>query len=288
MKKIIFHSSLLWLAFIAFTLTIRAQKTGRTDNSYRFMQIKNDSSYNPVRTFVIYRDESLYNITMEGNKVLELSIDGRKLPADSFRVYDPLIRKISEQIKRDREQAVRDQEQAVRDREQAVRDRAQAVKDQEQAQRDKLQAERDVEQAQRDKIQAEQEAVRDKMQAERDQEQAGQDRIQAQKDKQQAERDMVQAQKDKMQAERDQLQAVRDREQAQRDIKFAEEDRAMLKALISDVVKDGLAPDEKSVNEVRLDEYEFILNGKKQSDELFKKYKDKYMKTPTSRFSFHR
>lgn len=242
MQKIIVHSSLLWLAFIAFTLTARAQKTGSTNNSYQFMQIHDDSSYNPVRTFIIYKNESLYNITMAEGKVLELSINGRKLPADSFYVYDPLIRKIAAQIKRDREQALRDQEQAVRD----------------------------------------------KLQAERDQAQAGRDRIQAQKDKQQAERDMAQAQRDKLQAERDKLQAERDKEQAQRDKIFAEEDRAMLKALVNDVVKDGLAPDEKSVNEVRLDEYEFILNGKKQSDEVFKKYRDKYMKAPGTRFSFHR
>jgi hypothetical protein len=242
MQKIIVHSSLLWLAFIAFTLTARAQKTGQTNNSFQsrsnmgtFMQVNDDSSYNPVRTFIIYRHESLYNITMAEDKVLELSIDGRKLPADSFHVYDPLIRKITEQIKRDRAQALRDQEQAGLDRMQA--------------QRDKQQAERDVIQAQRDKVQAE---------------------------------------LDQVQAERDVQQAIRDKEQAERDVKRAEEDRAMLKALINDVVKDGLAPDEKSVNEVRLDEYEFILNGKKQSDEIFKKYKDKYMKTPTSRFSFHR
>ena len=277
MQKIIVHSSLLWLAFIAFTLTTRAQKTGRTDNSFQsrgnmgsFMQISEDSSYNPVRTFVIYRNESLYNITMAEGKVLELSIDGRKLPADSFHVYDPLIKRISEQIKRDREQALRDKEQAVRDQEQAVRDLEQASKDRGQAQRDKEQAERDV------------------MQAQRNQEEALKDQQQALRNQAQAMRDQAQAGRDRTQAERDEQQAMRDQAQAKRDARQAEEDAAMFKGLISEVIKDGLAPDEKSVVSMHLDDFEFILNGKKQSDAIHKKYKDKYLKTPDSSYSYRR
>jgi len=263
MKKIIFHSSLLWVASIALSLTVRAQKI-------RSMSIIDDSSSRPVRTVIICKDGPLYNITLVEDKVLELSVDGRKVPADSFYVYDALIKRIVVQMKRDRVQAKLDQEQAMKDQVQAERDQVQAMRDQVQSAKDQ------------------QQAVRDKMQAERDQDQGGQDRIQAQKDKQQAERDQAQAQRDKMQAERDQQQAVRDREQAQRDIKFAEEDKVLLKGLIGEVIKDGLAPDEKSVGSVYLDEYEFVLNGKKQSGEIFTKYKGKFLGGRHSTISFHR
>jgi len=228
MKKITVYLGLLCLAVIAFTLTAKAQQTG---SGSTFLSVNEDSSFSPVRSFIIYKNGPLYNVTMAGEKVLDLTVDGRKIPADSFYVYDPVIKRIAEQIKKDRIQAKLDMEQAGRDKLQAERDAVQA-------QRDKLQAERDAEQMQKDKVQAE--------------------------------KDAVQVQKDKLQAEGD-------HEQARKDKKQAEEDRAILKSVISAVVKDGLAPDEKSVTSLYLDENEFVVNGKSQPEDVRKKYTKKFV-----------
>jgi hypothetical protein len=46
------------------------------------------------------------------------------------------------------------------------------------------------------------------------------------------------------------------------------------------VVKDGLAPDEKSVTSLYLDENEFLVNGKSQPEDVRKKYQKKFVVRP--------
>ena len=151
-------------------------------------------------------------------------------------------------ISRMKAQIERDKEQAARDREQAVRDKAQAERDAAQAVRDKAQAERDM--------------------------------LQAVRDKRQAEQDAVGATRDKVQAESDAKQAMRDKQQA-------EKDKALVKSLVTEVVKEGLAQDEKSITSLILDESVFYINGKKQSDELQKKFRGKFIKTPGYSIHYH-
>ena len=288
MQKIINRSSLLWLTCLVFSLTVRAQKgkpayqsTHSYSNGSTFLCVNDDSSYTPMRTLIVYKDGPLYNITMAGNKVLDLSVNGRTIPPDSFYVYDAMIKKLNEQIKKDRiqakldqEQAIKDQGQAILDHEQAMRDQAQAMRDQEQAGRDKIQAEMDKVQAQREKIQAE----RDRSEAEEGSREA----------KEEAERDRVEAERDRIEARRDKVQAERDQEQAKRDKIQAEEDEAIFKSIIREVVKDGLAPDEKSVTSLYFDKDELIVNGKKPSDELQKKYRAKFLIRPGYSISYRR
>ena len=52
--------------------------------------------------------------------------------------------------------------------------------------------------------------------------------------------------KDKRQAEQDMQQAAHDKVQAEKDKRQAEEDKALVKSLMAEVVKEGLARDEKS------------------------------------------
>lgn len=135
-------------------------------------------------------------------------------------------------------------EQIRRDREQAKRDQAQAMKDQEQAKRDQEQARRDQAQA-----------VKDQEQAKRDQEQAG-------KDQEQAKRDQEQAKRDQVQAKHDQEQAL--------------EDQRVLKLMMAELVKDGIAPSEDDIRTLRMNADEMWVNGTKMSDAVFEKYKKKY------------
>lgn len=313
MEKIKNHSSLILLTCLVFSFTVRAQKgkpANRSTHSYSsgssFLSVNDDSSYTPMRTLIVYKDGPLYNITMEGEKVLDLFVDGRKIPADSFYVYDAVIKRLNEQIKKDRiqakldmEQAMKDQVQAMKDQAQAMRDQEQAMRDQEQAARDKIHAEMDAVQAERDKIraerdrsQAEEEAREAKVQAERDQleakEEAREAKEQAEQERKEAERDKAEAERDKIEAQRDKIQAERDQEEAKRDKIQAEEDKALLKSIIREVVKDGLAPDEKSVTSLIFDKDELIVNGKKASDELQRKYRTKFLIQSGYRISYRR
>jgi hypothetical protein len=328
-KTILFRGSIA-LALLSFTVSGYAQQkparrqaavhstTREWSANHQYMSIDEDSSVTPPQTIITYKSDSLYNIVLSGGKLTSLYVNGRQVPADSFYVYDDVIKRVKAQMERDKAQAIRDKAQAVRDKAQAVRDKAQAEKDvlqagrdAEQAMRDKRQAERDAEQAVRDSEGAKQDraqAMRDKQQAERDTEQAGRDAAQAGRDKQQAEhdgqqvgrdkdqagrdkeqaiRDKEQAGRDREQAGRDKEQAIRDKEQARLDKIQAEEDKAMVKALMADVVKEGLAPDAQSVTSLILDESVFYVNGKKQSDELQQKFKVKFLKKEGYSIHFH-
>lgn len=230
-------------------------------NGSEYLYADDDSSVNPVQTIVAYcRGRDKYDFTVAGNKLLELYVNNRKIPADSFYVYNSLVKRLSEQIKKDRVQAEEDRRQAALDRQQAERDRQQGVKDQAQAEEDRKQAELDRQQAERDR-----------QQSLKDQAEAGEDRKQADLDRQQAERDRQQAVKDRAQAEEDRKQAELDRQQA-------EEDRKLIDSLLNDIVTAQIVPDRKSIKHVILDDDELIVNGKLQPEEIFRKFKTKYVK----------
>jgi DNA mismatch repair ATPase MutL len=238
------------------SLIISRMSFGQTYSwDHQFLHIDDDSSRNPPQTTIVYKNGPLYTIRMEGEKILDFNVDGRQVPIDSLSRYKEVIGTIKEEVRKARVQAKLDREQAVRDRAQAEKDREQAGRDREQAEREREQAERDREQAVKDRVQAE--------------------------------RDRQQSQLDRQQAERDREQGERDRQQAELDRKRAAEDRAILHSLIQDAVKDGLVPDEDSVISLKLNENEFILNGKKPSEAIQKKYIAKYAK-PGNSVSFHR
>ena len=229
-----------------------------------------------------YWNDTSYDATFENDKLTKLLIDGKEIPSSEWGNYTKVIEDLRAQIQRDREQAKRDQEQAVRDQQQAKRD-------QEQAQRDQQQAKRDQEQAQREQVQAkkdQEQAQRDQQQAKRDQEQAQRDQQQAKRDQEQAQHDQVQAGKDQEQAKRDQEQALRDQEQAKRDQEQARKDQLLMKQMLGDLVADKIVPSEDSVREITLNDDEMTVNGKKQPEEIFKKYRDKYVRFSNLNFSY--
>jgi hypothetical protein len=255
----------------------RQAGTERFGYNNQYLNIDEDSSTNPPTITVAYKDAwKRYNFVMSGDKLTEMYVNGHQVPTDSFYLYNDLVTKVKKQIIADRAQALADMKQAERDREQAERDRQQAVKDQEQAGRDREQAERDRQQAEEDRKQA----IKDQAQAGEDSKQADRDREQAVKDRQQAEEDRKQAELDRQQAVKDREQGEEDRKQAEIDRKQAEEDRKMIKALVTDIIADGLAPNENGIRHIDLNDDELIVNGKLQSAELLKKYKAKYIKKP--------
>jgi colicin import membrane protein len=138
------------------------------------------------------------------------------------------------------------------------------------------------EQIRKDKIQA----GKDQEQALKDQAQAVKDQEQAKRDQEGAVRDQEQAKRDQAQAKLDQEQAARDQVQAKHDQELAKEDQRLMKEMLIDLVNDKIVPDEDSVREVTLNTNGMTVNGVKQPDVIFEKYKTKYNRFALGNFTY--
>jgi len=285
MKTKFFKYGVLVVAAMICGLTAQAQTTkasaGKSKKASAVHSDYTSSSYNTddnghsverIETTINGRE---FKVKLDNDKITSLYVDDEKVAPADYGKYETEITEIREQIKRDRIQAEKDRHQADLDRQQAERDRAQAEKDRHQADLDRQQADRDRQQAEKDR-----------QQAERDRQQADSERGQVERDRQQAERDRHQADLDREQAGRDRIQADKDRAQAEIDRKHAEEDRKLMAQLISDLVNDKIIPNEDALHNLTMNDDEMTVNGKKQPDAVFNKYKEKYKRFAGGEFSY--
>lgn len=119
----------------------------------------------------------------------------------------------------------------------------------------------------------------------RAQEQAKQDIENSERDFQESMRMLKQSQeqlkRDMEQLQRDKMQLKRDVEQMQRDKVAAEKDKKAMDELFSALVKDKLIKDKSELFDLEINEQVMIVNGKKQSDAMHKKYFEKLSKHST-------
>jgi len=271
----------LWLAAMLLpSLCVNAQtqpspKTAYNAESHSNYTIKNDGGTRTENIRTGYKGKT-YKIEWVNEKMTSLYVDGEKIAEANWGQYSTAIAAIKEQLRKDRLQASKDQAQAKRDQ-------LQAKKDQVQANRDVIQAKRDEEQASADQEQAK----KDQEQAARDQEQAQKDQQQAKVEQEQAAHDQEQAKKDQEQAAADQEQAKKDQEQAKKDQEQAAADERLMKQFVEDLVKDRIVPDEKSLHDVTITSEGMTVNGVKQPDEVYKRYKEKYNRFADGNFNYY-
>ncbi|MES1215233.1 MAG: M56 family metallopeptidase, partial [Bacteroidota bacterium] len=253
----------------------RSESSYQLDNGdYRVIYSDIDKSAGK-ETIVLKTDGNEYKLVKLNGELAYLVVNDEKIPKEKMGDYSDLLKKINAQLERMKEeQEIRDKEQAIRDKEQEQRNAEQEIRNKEQAQRDIEQEIRNKEQAQRN----EEQEKRNTQQLQQNQEQKKRDAEQDIRNKEQAQRDAEQVIRNKEQAQRDAEQVIRNKEQAQRD--------AELKKLIDDLVSDKIITEKKSLRSFTLDDDEFIVNGVKQSPEVSKKYKTKYLKLSGGTYNY--
>jgi hypothetical protein len=251
------------------------------------IQVEGDSLASRTHHVVAKDDKGkVYEFRKQDQKVIGLSVDNQVVSADQFKQYDWLVKTVDEQIAADMQDAIADKEVAEQDRQEALRDSEQAKRDAEQAQLDKEQAERDLQQAQKDAIQAAKDAEQAKRDAEAaklDAKMSQSDRLQAIEDAKQAKLDAEQAARDAQQAKRDAEQAARDAEQAKldaeqaaREAQNAKKEQELQDEITSDLIQDKIISGKSDLKSLEMRDNALLINGLKQPEAIFRKYKDKY------------
>ena len=278
--------------------TKKSAKTAYDDDRHNNYDRIHTVDGKKIEDIQVSRNDKMYKAEFVNEKLTDLYVDGEKIPQADWTKHTDAIAAIRAQIERNKAQAKANARQAERNRKQDRANEEQAKRNAEQAVRNEIQAKKNAEQQARnleqDKRNAEQAEVNQE-QVKRNAEQAAHNETQAKRNQEQEEVNKEQAKRDAEQAIRNEMQAKRNREQergnieqAKKNAEQASANERFMKAFTEDLVGDKIIPDRNSLHEFRLDNEGMTVNGVKQPDELYKKYKEKYSKQSSGGFTYSR
>jgi bla regulator protein BlaR1 len=249
------------------------------------------SNQEGVSTYHVHANGKEYEMVQKNGKTTSLKVDGKQIPESEMASYQPEIDKIVAEIKVEHEKAEIERGKADKMRAEADVQRDQADLQRKKADEQRAQAEVLRGQAEKLRDEAEQHrAVASKQRAEADahRSEAEQQRVVAGKHRAEAEANRAEADKHRAEAEVHRAEADERRKEA--DVHRAEaevhrkeaekhrqEYEKMQTGMINDLIESGVVKDKSNLS-YKLSQEELIVNGVKQSDELHKKLKNKYIK----------
>lgn len=246
--------------------TKKAAKTAYDDNRHNNYDRIHTVDGKKVEDIQMSRSGKMYRAEFTDEKLTDLYVDGEKVPQADWTQHTAAIAAIRAQMAINKEQAKANAKRAERDR---------ANLDQEK---------RNAEQAVRNEIQAKKNAEQQARNAEQDKRNQEQDLV----NRQQAKMNAEQAARNEMQAKRNREQERGNIEQAKKNAEQASANERFMKEFTEDLINDKIIPDKNSLREFRLYNEGMTVNGVKQPDELYKKYKEKYSKQSSGGFTYSR
>ncbi|HEY9000902.1 MAG TPA: hypothetical protein VIM89_06095 [Mucilaginibacter sp.] len=267
------YLGLMGMLLAAMTVSAQIKKSAKTaydDDSYNSYDRIHTVEGKKVEDIKVNRNDKVYKAEFVNEKMTVLYVDGEKIPQADWSKYSDEIAAIRVQIELNKEQA---KANAI-----------QAKKNQEQDRLNEEQAKRNAEQAVKNEIQAKKNAEQNARNAEQAQRNDEQNVV----NKEQAKRNAEQAVRNDEQAKLNREQAARNGEQAKKNAEQAAETERFIKELTKDLVNDKIIPDANSLKYFSLNTEGMTVNGVKQPDELYKKYKEKYSKQSSGGFNYSR
>ena len=263
MKQQILQVAMLCLLLNAANISLAQDSSQAT--AARGSYITSEPSKENIRT---YRNNVLYQLELVNDSIASFYIDGKQVPKEQYGKYSTVLQSIREELQRNKAMAKKDQERAVIQQQNAKRAEEAASQHQQLA---KLQQE---------------EAYKLQLLAKQDEELAAATRLTAKQAAETATLNQQLAKRQQEQASMHQQAAQLAKTNALIDQKRAAEDQQLLKQLLEDLVKDGLAPDEKSIRMVELSQTQMTVNGKPQPESTLRKYREKYPRLAAGNLTF--
>lgn len=267
------YLGLMGMLLAAATLSAQTKKSAKTaydDDRHNNYDRIHTVGGKKVEDIQVSRNDKMYKAEFVNEKLTELYVDGEKIPQSDWTKNTAAIAVIRAQIKMNEDQAKANALQAKRNQEQDKANAQQAKRNAEQAVRNEIQAKRNAEQQ-----------AHNAEQVKRNQEQDDVNSEQAKHNAEQAVRNETQAKLNREQEGRNVEQAKKNAEQAEANERF-------IKELTEDLLNDKVIPNKNSLRDFRIDNEGMSVNGVKQPDELYKKYKEKYSKQSSGGFNYSR
>lgn len=229
-----------------------------------------------------------YTMVTENNQMTELYVNGKKVPTEKMGDYENITAKILKQQSQDMQSAEKDmlqaaveQTQAEVEMEQASVELAQAKIEMEQAQKEMLTDQADAKTAMEDSKTAMEDSkaamAEAKIEMKQAQEQMSEDMAQAKVSMEQAKKEMARSKKEMELAARVMQQSKKDMEQSE----------ILQQKITGDFIKESIIKDKAELSSYQLNNEALIVNGVKQPDAVYKKFKSKYVKSSKWAISYN-